>query len=62
MPRGKKKIKSSPKTTTLEDRLEYYKKKYGDNFHVKKITDIPGQQKPSLIKKITGFFKKRSEK
>ncbi len=62
IPRGNKKIKSSPKTTTLEDRLEYYKKKYGDNFHVKKTTDIPGQQKPSLIKKITGFFKKRSDK
>jgi ATP-dependent RNA helicase RhlB len=59
---GKKKIKSSQKTTTLEDRLEYYKKKYGDNFNVKKTTDIPGKQKPSLIKKITGFFKKRSDK
>lgn len=53
---SKKKTKRSQKTATLEDRLEYYKKKYGDNFNVKKTVKIPG--KPSLIKKITGFFKK----
>lgn len=55
---SKKKTKRSQKIITLEDRLEYYKKKYGDNFNIKKTTEIPG--KPSLIKKITGFFKKRS--
>jgi ATP-dependent RNA helicase RhlB len=54
---SKKKTKRSQKTFTLEDRLEYYKKKYGDNFNVKKTTEIPG--KPSLIKKISGFFKKK---
>jgi ATP-dependent RNA helicase RhlB len=54
---SKKKTKRSQKVTTLEDRLEYYKKKYGDNFKVKKTTEITG--KPSLIKKITGFFKKK---
>jgi ATP-dependent RNA helicase RhlB len=57
---SKKKTKRSQKTATLEDRLEYYKKKYGDNFNVQKTTEIPG--KPSLIKKITGFLKKRSDK
>lgn len=57
---SKKKTKRSQKTAALEDRLEFYKKKYGDNFNVKKTTEIPG--KPSLIKKITGFFKKRSDK
>jgi ATP-dependent RNA helicase RhlB len=55
---SKKKTKRKQKTATLEDRLEYYKKKYGDNFKVKKATEVPG--KPSLIKKISGFFKKRS--
>lgn len=54
---SKKKTKRSQKAVTLEDRLEYYKKKYGDNFKVKKTTEIPGKQ--SLIKKITGFFKKK---
>jgi ATP-dependent RNA helicase RhlB len=54
---SKKKTKRSQKITTLEDRLEYYKKKYGDNFNVKKTSETPG--KPSLIKKITGFFKKK---
>jgi ATP-dependent RNA helicase RhlB len=54
---SKKKTKRSQKATTLEDRLEYYKKKYGDNFKVKKTAEKTG--KPSLIKKITGFFKKK---
>lgn len=54
---SKKKTKRSQKTATLEDRLEYYKKKYGENFNIKKTTEIPG--KPSLIKKISGFFKKK---
>jgi hypothetical protein len=53
---SKKKTKRSQKITTLEDRLEYYKKKYGDNFKVKKTTESP--RKLSLIKKITRFFKK----
>ena len=53
---SKKKTKRSQKIATLEDRLEFYKKKYGDNFTVKKTTESP--RKPSLIKKITRFFKK----
>ncbi|UCH97698.1 MAG: DEAD/DEAH box helicase, partial [Candidatus Aminicenantes bacterium] len=53
---SKKKTKTTQKPATLEDRLEYYKKKYGDNFNIQKKTGAaPGKR--SLIKKIAGFFK-----
>jgi ATP-dependent RNA helicase RhlB len=52
---GKKNVK-------LEDRLEYYKRKYGDNFKVK--SEPPAKTPPSprdknLFKKIVGFLKRR---
>lgn len=53
---SKKKTKTTQKPTTLEDRLEYYKKKYGDNFNVQKTTGAAAGKR-SLIKKIAGFFK-----
>jgi len=59
---------SGKKTASMEDRLEYYKKKYGDNFKVKSDTAsqrIPATSsvpetgtKKSLFKRIAGFFKK----
>ena len=49
------KTKSTRTGTKLEDRLEYYKKKYGDNFNVQKPAEAP--QKKSFIKKIAAFFK-----
>jgi ATP-dependent RNA helicase RhlB len=59
----KSKTKQSQTTTPLEQRLEYYKKKYGDNFNIQ--TQKPAEpapqkiQKKSLIKKIAGFFKRK---
>lgn len=48
----------------LEDRLEYYKKKYGDNFKVKQETRAPSTPPPrkkSFLKRVTGIFKKRNK-
>ncbi len=58
------------KSKSLEDRLEYYKKKYGDNFTVNGNSKTPetksktvekeaaNNSKPSLIKRILGIFKR----
>jgi len=64
--RTKSRVKSkgsAKKAAALEDRLEYYKKKYGDNFKVKpepaaKKAPEPAPKK-SLLKKIGGIFKRR---
>jgi ATP-dependent RNA helicase RhlB len=63
-PRGKDKPRGK-KSENLEDRLEYYRKKYGDSFKVQ--PEIPVRRKPpaapprkeSLLKKITGIFKRK---
>lgn len=55
------------KRGNLEDRLEYYKKKYGDNFQVKKPESQPVshhqpppiQAKKSLFKRIASIFKRK---
>lgn len=49
------------KIATYEDRIEYYRKKYGDNFHLptEKQTPPPPQPvKKSLLQKITSIFKR----
>jgi ATP-dependent RNA helicase RhlB len=56
------------KSKTLEDRLEYYQKKYGDNFSVNSVNveegngqaGSPASSKPSLLKKILGIFRKKN--
>jgi len=61
--RRNKNIKKSnkPRTTgSLEDRLEYYKKKYGDNFNVQK-SGPEKPQKKSIIKKVTALFKRKKK-
>ena len=60
-PRGKS-TGGAKKRSAIEDRLEYYKKKYGDNFMVQpepgaKSTPSP-EPKKSFIKRIAGFFKR----
>jgi ATP-dependent RNA helicase RhlB len=51
----------NPKTgiSTFEDRLEYYRKKYGENFSPEEAARYVPQKK-SFFKKITGMFKKRN--
>ena len=72
--KGKKKGESrnAPKVerpkgsiATYEDRIEYYRKKYGDNFHVpseKSVPMTPPPPKKSLIQKITGIFKRNKNR
>jgi ATP-dependent RNA helicase RhlB len=55
---GKKKSRSSQKVSTLEDRLAYYQKKYGDNFEVQKPAEAPVKKK-TLLNKIAVFFKRK---
>lgn len=68
-PDDKKKTRSkksgrSDKTaqTTVEDRLEYYKKKYGDNFKVAgeptAAPQMPPPKKKSFVQKLKGIFRK----
>ncbi len=58
---GKKKPVHQPKAATMEERLEYYKKKYGDNFSLQKSPAAP-PKKRSFLQKIAVFFKNRGKK
>ncbi|MGE5344127.1 MAG: DEAD/DEAH box helicase [Candidatus Omnitrophota bacterium] len=69
-PHEKNNVAYPRKTKSMEDRLEYYKKKYGDNFRVNDgaTTAAPfsptapteTDSKTSLFKKILGFFLKKN--
>lgn len=72
--KSKPRVKASPqkrkepkeRKTTLEERLEYYKKKYGDNFKApsdKSIPDVkrPAPPKKSLFKRIKDVLGKRDK-
>jgi ATP-dependent RNA helicase RhlB len=79
MVKGHRRKKSKPKTPppavqrqaarkrgTLEDRLEYYRKKYGDNFRVaaEPAPAVPKgkPEKKSFFKKISTVFKGKKQK
>ncbi len=64
---NKKKKVLKPKLSTLDDRLSYYKKKYGEDFKVAGQDSTPAtttvkrkkkQKKQKIIKKILSFFKR----
>ena len=68
---GRIQMPAGAKQKTLEDRLEYYKKKYGDNFTVNGESGSPDSkpkpgkpggaetQKPTILKRILGIFKRK---
>lgn len=72
--KGQHKKKPKPKSSsqqprkmqkgTMEDRLEYYKKKYGDNFKVAAEQPVhkPKTEKKSFFKKITTIIKGKKQK
>jgi len=50
---------AAPKNASLDQRLDYYKKKYGDSY-----TAPAGEAKPekkSIIKKVLGIFRKKKD-
>jgi ATP-dependent RNA helicase RhlB len=58
---GKKKSKGNQKISSLEERLAYYQKKYGDNFDVQnmqKPAETPAKKR-SFLNKIAVFFKRK---
>jgi ATP-dependent RNA helicase RhlB len=64
----RKKVKSTGvgKAANMEDRLEYYRKKYGDNFKVKSSSSEVQAKKfqveaprKSILKRIAGIFKRK---
>ena len=51
-----------PKKATPDQRLEYYKKKYGDNFSMNgEAPSDKKKKKDSLVSKVLGIFKKKKE-
>ncbi len=50
---------AAPKNASLDQRIDYYKKKYGDNYSAP--AGKPKQEKKSIIKKVLGVFKKKKE-
>ncbi len=58
--RSDQKPSRPPKNATVDERLAYYSKKYGEDFIVvTEPVDMKKAKKKSLIKRISGIFKKR---
>ena len=61
--RGDQHRQRIPKDASPEERLEYFRKKYGENFERTRIVDLSGKKpKPkTLVQSIVGLFKKKKK-